>query len=283
MRRPVILILFGLGMASVLPSCTQQQLSRESVIEVLDSIEHKLQWVDYRISEEQWAYNTNGFSDSLQFFGHLYDRLVLTDPAYDLLRRGSSLLNDEVDARRAQLVLSRLQLARIEAHPELIALRESSNEQRLQAKPFRRNPLDHLFASEDYGALKDPARRQSSFIVGLSSDPQREKTMGRLVRLRNQLARREGYNNFFALSAAGLRIEVPAYLQLLDQLEQASRETYSDMLEGLDSGPDGRPVEIWDIGLLLQHEAERELERYFPQDSQFTFVHRTFDSLGFSL
>ena len=91
-------------------SSVQTLLSEQSVLTVLDSLEHKLVWLDHRLASERWVYQTEGAADSLEFFERLHNHVVSNPTDFDVLRRGSRLLTDEVDQRRAELILSRLLL-----------------------------------------------------------------------------------------------------------------------------------------------------------------------------
>ena len=272
-----------LGLASVLMSCTEQQLTKERVIEALDSTEHKLEWLEYRLAEEQWEQFAEGSSDSLEFMQQLYDQTLGNDPSYPLLRQGKGLLSDEVDVRRAELLFARLLVSKIEMQPDVIALREPTGNRGLTPRPFDREPPFRFFVGEAAGdKRRDRSARQSDMFL-MTKAAVSPQLSPQLVRLRNQLARREGYNNYFALSAASLRLDVSEHLHLMEHLEQASRDAYQTILDELSSRLDGNRPEIWDLGLLLYHDAELALERYLPHDSLVDLAHRTCDSMGVSL
>ena len=53
-------------------SCQQQEpISKEQVLLALDSLEHKFEWLDYRIARERWDLYTTGRADSLEFYQEL--------------------------------------------------------------------------------------------------------------------------------------------------------------------------------------------------------------------
>ncbi len=97
MRHLAVTILVGLVMVCYLGACKEEQLSRQNVKTVLDSLEHKLQWLDYRLALERWDYFTVGELDSLEFFEQLYNHVLTDGQDYGSLRRGSKLLTDETD------------------------------------------------------------------------------------------------------------------------------------------------------------------------------------------
>ncbi|MCK4655992.1 MAG: hypothetical protein KAT85_03150, partial [candidate division Zixibacteria bacterium] len=170
-----------------------------------------------------------------------------------------------------------------EKHAEVIALREPMGNRGLAPRPFDRGYPSRFFVGEaGTDKRNDRSARQSS-LLAMTGAGLPGQLSPQLVRLRNQLARRDGYNNYFALAAAGLRLDVPEHLQLLEHLEQASRTAYQTTLDDLSSQLDGNRPEIWDLGLSLYPDAALELERYLLYDSLVYLVYRTFDSMGVSL
>ncbi len=265
MRHLAVTILVGLVMVCYLGACKEEQLSRQSVITVLDSLEHKLEWLDYRLATERWDYFTAGESDSLEFFEQLYNHVLTDAQDYDLLRRGNKLLTEESDQRRAELILSRMQVGRIESQPEVIALRRSFD------KP-------HIAADGIIGLMLDGSSKGA-----LNVDPRLADAMGRLIRLRNQLARREGFNSFFALSMKSQGLDVGEYLSLLERLDKASLSRYRQVLDSMALKPGGSGVTIGDLSRLLDPFRPTNVAQFLPMDSQLTFVKRSLAAIGFDL
>ncbi|MCK4460707.1 MAG: hypothetical protein KAW46_02830, partial [candidate division Zixibacteria bacterium] len=252
-----------------LGACKEEQLSRQSVITVLDSLEHKLEWLDYRLAVERWDYFTEGKSDSLEFFEQLYNHVLTDEQDYGLLRRGSKLLTDETDQRRAELILSRLQVGRIEFRPEVIALRRSLGYSRVTSDGVIGTSLAEGFGQPDRSTL--------------DVDPRLPDAMGRLIRLRNQLARREGFNSYFALSMKSQGMDVREYLSLLERLDKASHPRYRQVLDSMALKRGGSGVTIGDLSILLDPFRPTNVAQFLPMDSQFAFVKRSLAVIGFDL
>ena len=269
MRHLAVTILVGLVMVCYLGTCKEEQLSRQSVTTVLDSLEHKLEWLDYRLATGRWDYFTEGESDSLEFFEQLYSDVLTDAQDYDLLRRGRRLLTDEADQRRAQLILSRMQVGRIELQPEVMALRRSLGYSRITSDGIIGSVLGEGLDGSGKGAL--------------NVNPRLADAMGRLIRLRNQLARREGFNSFFALSMKSQGLDVSEYLSLLERLDKASLPRYREVLDSMALKPGGSGVAIGDLSGLLDPFRPTNVAPFLPMDSQLAFVKRSLSVIGFDL
>ncbi len=283
MRRSFLIQVIIFCIAFVLSSCKEEQVTEDRVLAALDSLEYRLEWLDYRLAEERWKYLTNGTDDSLSYFEDLYNELIFTDPAFQILKRGRNLLTKDEDIRRGQILFSRLLIGRVESHPEILSLREPDRSGGPRVKTFDRELNYNFFLKAgERNHRRDRAGRETEALFFAEQNVFPQLTP-QLVRLRNQQARREGYNSFFALAAAALNMNVSEYTTLLEQLDKASRPAYQTILEQLRSELGGSQPEVWDLGLLLVSETELELDRYLTADSQRIFVYRTFDSLGLSL
>lgn len=277
MRYLAVTVLIGLVMICVLGACKEEQLSKQTVTTVLDSLEHKLSWLDYRLALERWDYLAAGESDSLEFFEQLYGQVLTDVQNYDLLRRGRTLLTDEIDQRRAELILSRMQVGRIELRPEVVALRQAIGDPMVignggvVGSPLVDSLASGRIAHEDVG-------RGELYVA-----PELADAVGRLVRLRNQLARREGFNNYYALSMKSQGLDVDEHLSLVRQLEEASLSRYRQYLDSMALQLGVSALSIRDVSLLIAAEGSSGIWDNFPADSEFILVKQGLATIGFDL
>ena len=106
--------------------------------------------------------------------------------------------------------------------------------------------------------------------------------VARLMRYRNQEARRIGYNSYMAIAFEEHNIIRHDYLALINQLDSISREPYQQILEGIKRQLSISDPEIWDLPYAY-NDINGEIDRYFPVDSQMFFVRKSMESLGFDL
>ncbi|TET95729.1 MAG: hypothetical protein E3J26_02335, partial [Candidatus Zixiibacteriota bacterium] len=87
MKKILVALILALAVLLVLSSCQEGQLTEEEVVSCLDSLEMKLEWLDYRLAEESWALYTEGRSDSLEFYRELYDYVTSDRETFEHLRQ----------------------------------------------------------------------------------------------------------------------------------------------------------------------------------------------------
>jgi len=275
MYRAALVVVVALVAAVFSSSCREEQLTEQRVVSLLDSLDHKLVWLEYRLNSERWDALTTGKSDSLEFFERLYNYVITDRQNYDRLQQGEKLLSDKVDQRRAELILSRMQLGQIESHPEVIALRRAIG-----------NPVIHAGGLISGLPLLDSSqsgRPGSGYVGRLHVDPQLSDAMGRLIRLRNQLARRERFNNYYALSMNSQGLDVDGHLRLLNRLEEASRPHYRQFLDSLAAQRGVTALSIQDVSLLIAGQGSSGAWSNFPADSEYVLVKESLAAIGFDL
>jgi peptidyl-dipeptidase A len=273
----------GLVILSGVLSCREQQVTPAEARVLLDSLEKKLEWLSYRLSEERWEQCTGGSSDSLEFYTGLYNHVVSDNNMLDRLRRAEPLFSDVVGHRRWGLVYSTLQLAAIEREDNVSALRDSllarTGESRPEFEGQRRSVdlLERLVQTSG-----NRSRRELAFRSMHSVGDELADGVARLFRLRNQRARSLGYNHYLAMALDVQGDDLHEYLTLLGQLDSLSLAPYQALLESARNKLDLTSLEIWDLDY-ANADALAELDRYLPTDSVMLYVGRGLAGVGFEL
>lgn len=277
MYRVLIIVVAAVSIVIFADACREEQLTEQSVVTELDSLELKLVWLDYRLNSEYWQELTTGHSDSLGFFKRLYDEVVTDDHTYDLLRRGERLLTDKVDQRRANLIFSLLQTGRIEGQPELVALRRSIAGLMITCEGG--DPGSPLVGCKP----ADESIMRTIALGDVVVTPDLAEKAGRLFRLRNQLARREGFNSYYALSMRSQGLDVDNHLALLFHLEEASRPSYQHYLDSIADQHGVASLSLRDLLLAVDISKPDEIWNRFPVDSEFVLLKQSMAAIGFNL
>lgn len=271
--------LLGLGTVS----CKEERITRADVILTLDSLEHKFEWLDYRLAREEWELHATGRSDSLEFFRGLYDYVVSDSRALRNLEQGHPYITDELNKRRLELIEARVVLGRLEAAREIEQLRDSLIS------------VDYRFQPQFDGEIQTPAslsgiiagdpdrvRREQAFQAYHAIGEELADGLARLIRLRNQEVRKLGYNDYYALAFARRGMDVREYLQLLNRIDTLTAEPYRALLSRLQEQLGVAQLEEWDLAY-AHRDVERQAERYFPADWQMALIDTTLRGLGFDL
>ena len=134
----------------------------------------------------------------------------------------------------------------------------------------------------------DPVLRRETWEASKSVGRAVEGTVRELARLRNRLAREQGYENHYARSLELQEIEAQELARIMGRLESATDEPFRELKRGIDEelrlkfGVDA--VMPWHLSGPFFHRAPDivgiELDRYFEGEDLEDLTRRTFDALG---
>lgn len=281
-KTPLSVLLVSVSIL-MLSSCQEERLTVEEGLSVLDSLEIKFEWLDYRIAEETWEFYTTGHSDSLKFYRGLYNYIISDERTLKHLQNVKHLLTDEVDKRRLELVYAILLLSQVEAQQNISRLRDSlaaiDINYRAEFEGERRS-ADFLYKT--YRTDRNPGRREMAYRARCSVGLQLADGLEQLFRLRNQQARKFGYNNFLAMTFSQQRLDTDDYLVLLKRLDSLSEEPYQQILEKAKRKLGQDELEIWDLAYAYA-DINGKVDRHFPADSQMLYIKRSLKEIGFNL
>lgn len=284
MRMKTITFLSVLLSVSLL-SCNKQGAGSAGmdVRMALDSLELKLARVEYRLALEQWEKSTTGVSDSLSFFEDLYRSVCGDEATFTSLRGRRSRLAQEDLTRRYDilypLVLRNYIDRKARTRPIYDSLVDffASDWCEYDGRAWPRDLVHQLYTRQT-----QIDKREALYRAINSPGEGTADLMGRLIRLRNQSARRIGFNDYFNLSMAARLDKPESFLKLVQQIDSATGPEYRQTLEYLQSESKQDVFEQWDMQSRLA-EALVATDRYFPPDSQMKFVTRSMAGIGFKL
>ncbi len=272
-----------LASAMLLISCQETPITREQVLTTMDSLEQKMDWLDYRIAQETWNLYTTGTADSLDYFRGLYNYLISNKETARILKQGKKLLTDEVDIRRLKLILTSFASGQVETNALIGSLRDNltqidnSFRAELDGKQYQQNELYTLYRTSE-----SRSRREKAYRAYCQAGEKLSQGVTRLFRLRNQEARKLGYTNYLSLIFNNREIDTRQYLKLLQQLDSLSLQPYRDIIQDIQSRLNLTHVEIWDLAYAY-NSINSKVDIYFPADSQLAYIKNSLKPLGFNL
>jgi hypothetical protein len=232
--RAAVILIVGLACMMLATSCQERQASAADVALVLDSLEHKLEWLDYRLALEGWRYLTQGYSDSNWFYNRLYNHVVGDNHYFDILEKAKPYLTGEIDQRRYELLYGAVLLRRVESRPDIVQLRDSLSALDITYRAeFEGEPRHANFLYATHRSDRNRVRREMAYRAWRAVGHESADGLQRLIRLRNQQAGREGYNNYLAATFKAQGIESGDYLELLHRLDSLSSERYRTILQAV--------------------------------------------------
>lgn len=281
MRHFRISILALITLATIaFTACREEPVTEGQVLQTLDSLEIKLGWIEHRLAQEQWYLAAGGHSDSLAFFEDLYRFVMSNERTWRILDNGRRLVRDDIDQRRLALLEAAIVLDRVESSRNVRSLRDSLQQLKHERDiRFDGNPasLSELTAIVSTG--RDRGQRERAYRIWASAATD---GVGQLFRLRNQEARKLGYNNYLALAFARNGLDPTAYVRLLSQLDSLSRPAYENALEEIQTQLGYDQLELWDLAYAA-NDVRRRVDARLPVDSQLTFINRGLSAWGYEL
>jgi len=262
---------------------TVSEKAPENVHAALDRIESQLTWVDFRLGQETWREYARGWSDSLDFFralraSVLEDRVLTSSDA-----AVQAQLTDEQDRRRYQLLRRQAVTSGLDQGETVRPLRDSLD-------AFFSHPWCHLndraITPEEVVFImtteKRRAERESAYRALTSPGQETADQMARLFRVRNQVARRHGYNDYLSYLSSLYGWDTPAYVDLLSRLDSLTAAPYRRLLEELRAGFEEGNFDVWDWENRFSNTLT-DAGDYFPVDSQLNMARHSFAAMGFDL
>lgn len=276
--------LLAVTIVSVVPQASKAQTAKgDEQATVLDSIAFKLSWIDYRIGMEEWQRQQTGRSDSLRFYRQLRQTVLGDQQAYDYLRRQWSQPGEDLDRRSFDLIYPAVVRTHIDQSGAVSGTHDSLSAyyarpwSKLDGKSISFSEADGIISRSRRGSDREDAYRAISY-----PDERIKQQLASLFRLRNQAARRMGYNDFLSLSADLARFEINDYLTLIDAVDSVTRRPYERVANELKTSMGEDPLEVWDWDQRFER-TMTQVDRLFPADSQFIFIKRLMAGIGIDL
>ena len=145
------------------------------------------------------------------------------------------------------------------------------------------NEIREVLRSSDDESLRREAW-EASKTVGVEV----EETVRELARLRNRLAREQGYRDHYARSLDLQEIDAGELARIMGELETATESPFRELKEQLDAGIKEKfdiekvmPWHLWDPFFQEPPEDENlDVDRYFEEKDLEALTRKTYDSLG---
>ncbi len=171
--------------------------------EQLDSIEKKLEWIQHRLTLEQWKYHVNGVSDSLDFYQDLYRYLLSNSDILKSNPVGLAQLKDQEQKHRLQLLLAKLLPDRVRFKPEILKLNDSLNKLFTNfSSDLQGQMLTLAELNKTYRSSRNRSERENAFRAANAVGDSVSYGMSIIFQLRNKEAAKFGYQNYFDMIAS---------------------------------------------------------------------------------
>ncbi|MDX9856856.1 MAG: M3 family metallopeptidase [candidate division Zixibacteria bacterium] len=273
MIRGVAAIVFCIAFGTSMTAVAQET-------ELLGTLEGKLKWLEYRLTMERWDRAVGGSADSLGFFEELFGYTLADAAIRPMIQKIESGTYDEEARRKARIIEDLSMRYVVDGHQPVSGLLDS-------LRTMTGTQTGYLFEGEDYAKTEleavvaadpDRSRREQAWRL-LRSGQDLADPMARLFRLRNQQARREGFNSFFSMIMSSRAYSLDEYRSLLQRVDSGTREAYQSLLTRLKTRLRVDVVEPWDLEYAYR-DVLAGIDIRLISDTIVPLAKATFDSIG---
>lgn len=264
----------------------------------ITSFEERLAPVERASGEAWWNLATTGSEEAQEEFvraGMEYNRLFADPDEYELVRgwyEGRHGLDSSILRRQVEILYKTFAgrqgdeatLTRIEELEAEANATYSNHRGVVGGKEVSENEVREVLRASD-----DSALRREAWEASKSVGRQVEGVVRELARLRNALARAQGYENHYARSLDLQEIDAAELARIMGDLESSTREPFEELKSGLDAALRQRfgVVMPWHYSDPFFQEppdsAGLDVDRYFAGKDPRVLTRDTYDRLGFEV
>ena len=279
-------VLFVTALAIILvtqPACQEPPKTVVNVTTVLDSLDQRLEWLDYRLDLERWDQARRGEADSLEFYEDLLRAVMTGAQAGAFVGPIKPSFDDPTDERRYRRIRARVVRTQVELDPGISALRDTLVQIRgqftavFEGQSQSREYLRRVVAND-----RDRTRRELAHNILDAAGEELADGVQRLIRRRNQVAQKKGYNNYLALIFDSRDMDPGDYVTLLSRIKTETNDKYGEVLGNIEGELGRNMLKRWDLEFAAS-DVRRRVDAFFPTDSQLAFVRQSLLAIGYDI
>ncbi|MGH8016282.1 MAG: hypothetical protein ACREBV_08840, partial [Candidatus Zixiibacteriota bacterium] len=248
----------------------------------MDSLEKRLEWVNYRLALEQWEFDATGYSDSLGFYNDLYLYVISSSNIYEWAPKSTNV-SDRTERQRLQILLAETLSDRIERRPILAVAKDSikavidSFMVDFQGEEKSLAQVKGIYFNSRSRTQREQACR-AWYAVGEALLP----TVTKMIKERNAAAARLGFENYWEMVSLQFFQNGVDILQLVKTVDSLTQTANSVLFDEARLSLGVNQIELWDVPF-VHSQFNEQANSFFPIDSQYIFARRGLASFGFDL
>ena len=246
----------------------------------LDELEGRLEEVDVEYGKTLWKKYLREPHGDLDEIEHKRSEIILNDDYFRVVKDWASRVKDKFLAKRVQVVKRLLLGERVEALPDVFALRNRTNEEHIKFRPVvMGKEMDRTDVREMLRKDPDRSKRKSAWESSAELSRKIENDVKRLMKKRNQNARELGYKTYVDYSLTLDMINKNELLKLYKELDRWSKPSFHAILEEIKEKLQIEHLEPWDISFAIDQFVEPP-DEYFPKDQIIPKIKELVESWG---
>ena len=248
-----------------------------------DMLEAALHRFSVRYSDAKWRQYTAGDASDLPALEVVREEIYGSQELFDRVTAWRGQVSDPLLARRVDLLALDLLDERVRSDAEVSRLTNELSTIHLEHRAVFEGKQTSDAALRDVLRFeKDRARREAAWRARVGVGAQLASGLSRLVRLRNELARRHGYSDFYALRMHLEGLDPQTVADLTARLDALTREPYRRFVASLTTHLGIFELQPWDVAFDYR-DVHRRLRTRFPKERLFPLLKETFAGMGLPL
>lgn len=248
------------------PLSTQTVTDEASLRTFLDDLEEQIREIGRTMAEMAFVqYQTKRRPEGMAEAEGAQAAIMRNDAYEEVVRSFAGKVEDPLLARRVEVWQQSFRGARVSSHPEVRAMvNEISDAIVAQRYDVQGREMDLGGVRFLLRADADRDRRQTAWRAFAPLSRKLDGRTRELFRLRNELARAEGFETYAHMQIEAQGLSLPQVKAILEELAIASEPAYRDVIEeGASRQKLGR-IQPWDVKYLLDGVGGLPMH-YFPR------------------
>jgi len=282
MKNLMYIGIIGLCLWLGLSACQAPKITQEEITSFVDEYERDAEFLNRQVALHKWTMLTGEPSDSLDYYTRVRTAFLSDPGKLSNCKKYLAAVNDDEYAEKLAIINRQLLRSVIENTQSIKNISDSlmaiagKYAFEYEGKETDQAQLLSILKNE-----KNRSRRQEAFRSLHTVGDTLAAGVATLVRLRNQAAKRLGYNSYYDLMLKADDIDKTTYVAFLDEIDAITREPYRKLLDSLKGSLHLENIRIWDIS--YDNGLTAGLDNYFSPSTGKTLLEQSYSDIGIRL
>ncbi len=246
----------------------------------LDELERRLEEADVEYEETLWRKYLREPHRDLDEIERRRSKIILNDDYLHVTKEWAPRVRDELLAKRVKAMKRLFLSKRVEALPEIFALRNRINEEHIKFRPVvLGKEMDRTDVLEVLRKDSDRSKRKSAWESFAELSSRIENDVKDLMKKRNQNAQELGYKTYVDYSLTLDLINENELLKLYTELDKLSASSFRSVMEETKEKLHIKRLEPWDIAFAID-QFVKPPDEHFPKDKIIPKIKELVESWG---
>lgn len=246
----------------------------------LSELERRLEEVDMEYGETLWRKYLHEPHGDLDEVERRRSEIILNDDYLRVVKEWTPRVKDKFLAKRVQAVKRLFLGGRVEALPEIFALRNEINEEHIKFRPVvLGKEMDRTDVREMLRKDPDRSRRKVAWESSEKLSRKIESDVKELLKRRNRSARELGYEGHVDYALTLDLIDKGELLKLYEELDRLSDSYFRSVIEEIKEKLRIERLEPWDTAFAID-QFVKPPDEHFPRDKMIPKVKELVKSWG---